>query len=71
MLDQLRRKLNDKLNQTILIGYHSTSGYKLFDPVSKQVVINKDVIIYELKEWQWIEIVKKVSMRILYEEPTS
>ena len=48
--DKLRRKLDDKLSQMILIGYHSTGGYKLFDPVNKHVVINMDMIIYELKE---------------------
>lgn len=48
--DQLRRKLDDKSSQLILIGYHSTGGYKLFDPVNKKVVINGDMIIDELKE---------------------
>ena len=48
--DQLRRKLDDKSSQMILVEYHSTDGYKLFDTVNKQVVINRDVIIYELKE---------------------
>jgi hypothetical protein len=44
--DQLRRKLDDKLNQMILVlGYHSTEGYKLFDPVNKQMVISRDMII--------------------------
>ena len=33
--DQLRRKLDDKSNQMILIGYHLTGGYKLLDPVNK------------------------------------
>jgi hypothetical protein len=33
--DQLRRKLDDKSNQMILVGYHSTGGYKLFDPSTK------------------------------------
>ena len=58
-LDQLRRKLDDKSNQMILIGYHSNGGYKMFDPVNKQVVISRDVIIDELKEWDWTENVKK------------
>lgn len=33
--DQLRRKLDDKLSQVILIGYHSTARHKLFDPLNK------------------------------------
>ena len=58
--DQLRRKLDDKSSQMILIGYHSTGGYKLFDPVNKQVVIGRDVIIDVLREWDWTENVKKI-----------
>lgn len=43
--DQLRRKSDDKSSHMILIGYHLTGGYKLFDPLNKQVVINRDMII--------------------------
>jgi len=42
--DQLRRKLDD-----ILVGYHTTGGYGLFDPIAKQVKISRDVIVDELK----------------------
>ena len=37
--------------------------------MNKQVVISRDVIIDELKEWDWIENVKKDSVGILLEEP--
>lgn len=47
---QLRRNMDDKSSQMILVGYHSTGGYKLFDLVNKQVVINMDLIMHELKE---------------------
>ena len=60
--DQLTRKLDDKSSQMILIGYHSTRGYKLFNPVNKQVVIIRDVIIDELKEWDWTANFKKDSV---------
>ena len=33
----------------ILVGYHLTGGYKFFDPVNKQIVVNKDVIKMNLK----------------------
>ena len=39
----------------MLVGYHSTGGYKLFDPVNKKIVINRDMIIDELKEWDCIK----------------
>ena len=48
--NQLRRKLDDKSSQMTLVGYHSKGGYKLFDLVNKQIVINKDVFIDELNE---------------------
>jgi hypothetical protein len=48
--DQLRKKLDDKSETMILIGYHSTGGYKLYDPVSKVTVISRDVVFDELKE---------------------
>ena len=69
--DQLRRKPDDKSSQMFLIGYHLTGGYKLFDPVNKKVVISRDMIIYELKEWDWTENVKKDSVRIFCDEPAS
>jgi hypothetical protein len=34
----------------VLIGYHSTGGYKLLDPITRQIVISRDVIVDELKE---------------------
>ena len=51
MSDQLRRKFDHKSSQMILVGYHSTGGYKLFNPENKKIVISKDMIIEEFKEW--------------------
>jgi predicted nucleotidyltransferase len=48
--DQLRRKLDDKSEVMILVGYHNTGGYKLFDPVKRNIVISRDVLIDEVKE---------------------
>lgn len=33
---QLRKKLYDKGEKMILVGYHSTDGYKLYDAVNKK-----------------------------------
>ena len=35
------------------------------------MVINRNMIIYEIKEWDWTEHVKKDSVRILCDEPAS
>jgi transposase InsO family protein len=48
--DQLRRKLDDKGDQMILVGYHTTDSYRLFDPIAKQVKISRDVIVDEFKD---------------------
>jgi hypothetical protein len=49
--DQMRRKLDDKSQAMILVGYHSTGAYKIYDPKSKKVVFNKDVKFDESKSW--------------------
>lgn len=51
VLDQLRRKLDGKGEQMVLVGYHSTSGYKLYNLRHKQIVISRDVVIDESKSW--------------------
>jgi hypothetical protein len=49
--DQLRRKLDDKSDMMILVGYHNTDGYKLFDPININIVISRDVLIDEVEEY--------------------
>lgn len=71
MFDQMRRKLDNKSIQMILIWYNSIGGYKLFDPMNKQVVISRDVIIDDLEIWDWKENVKKDLVIILYDKPAS
>lgn len=39
----------------ILLGYHSTKGYMRLDPKSNQIIISRDVVIDEAKEWDWSE----------------
>jgi hypothetical protein len=51
MSDQLRRKLDDKSDMMILVGYHNTDGYKLFDPININIVISRDVLIDEVEEY--------------------
>jgi len=49
--DQLGRKLDDKSQVMIMVGYHSTGAYKLYDPNSKKIVFSKDVKFDETKCW--------------------
>ena len=66
--DQLRKKLDDKSTMMILVGYHSTGGYKLYDPINNNVVISRDVIIDELKECDWNTNERKNSASVMIEE---
>lgn len=52
VLGQLKKKLDDKGEVIILVGYHSTGGYKLFDAVKMRVVNIQDVIVDEIKDMQ-------------------
>jgi hypothetical protein len=43
--DQKRSKLDDKIKKFVLMGVSDKSkAYKLYDPISKKIIISKDVI---------------------------
>jgi hypothetical protein len=49
-----RGKLDDKSFPCIMLGVSDESkGYRLFDPKTKRVVVSKDVIFEEEKNWDW------------------
>jgi len=37
----------------ILIGYHGTSAYRLFNPIKRKVEINTDMLVCENELWGW------------------
>jgi hypothetical protein len=51
--EQLRRKLDDRSEAVVLIGYHSTGAYKLYSPIEDKLIISRDVRIDESKGWDW------------------
>lgn len=51
--EEKRKKLDDRSEQVILLGYHPTGAYKLYNPIAKKVVYSRDVIVDESKEWSW------------------
>ncbi|XP_071940050.1 uncharacterized protein [Coffea arabica] len=52
--DHLRKKLDDKAEKCIFIGYsHETKGYKLFNPDTRKVIVSKDVTFNEHGVWDW------------------
>ncbi|GAU45509.1 hypothetical protein TSUD_129550 [Trifolium subterraneum] len=66
--DQLRKKLDNKSEMMILVGYHNTGGYKLFDPINRTIVISRDVLIDEAKEWDWKKSIEKSTVSIMCED---
>jgi len=51
--DQLRKKLDDKSQTMIMVGYHAIGAYKLFDLKKKRIMFSKDVRFDESKGWHW------------------
>lgn len=37
----------------ILLGYHPTGAYKLYDPRQRKIVISRDIVVDEAKGWDW------------------
>ena len=52
--DQQQSKLDNKSKPCILFGVSDElKAYRLFDPVNKKIIINKDVVFEENKGWNW------------------
>src|ERR1051325_6396980 len=45
--DARRRKLDDKSEPMILVGYHKTGVYRLFNLVNENIVLSRDIVINE------------------------
>ena len=51
--EQLRKKLDDRSEVMVLIGYPSAGAHKLYSPIEDKLVINRDVLEDESKRWHW------------------
>jgi hypothetical protein len=61
ILDVRRTKLDDKSEKCIFVGYGDRRmGYKLYNPITKKVIMSRDVIFEEDKYWQWNDDQKAV-----------
>ena len=50
--DELRKKLDKKGQKCIFVGYsEDTKAYKLYDPVTRKVIISRDVQFVENESW--------------------
>jgi hypothetical protein len=51
--DSQRRKLDDKSKKCVLLGVSEESkAYKLYDPITKKIIISRDVVFEESKGWE-------------------
>ena len=49
---QKREKLDDNTVKCIFVGYSAeTKGYRFYDPTSKKLLINRDVVFDEKSTW--------------------
>lgn len=52
--DNKRQKLDDKSFRCVLLGLSEESkAYRLYNPVSKKVIISRDVVFEEDAKWNW------------------
>ena len=65
-------KLDDKSKKYIFVRYGDRSmGYKLYNPITKKVILSKDVVFEEDKTWKWNddqEAIKQVSTYLILED---
>ncbi|KAI9166016.1 hypothetical protein LWI28_024708 [Acer negundo] len=66
-----RTKLEDKGEKCILVGYGDrTMGYRLYNPTTKKVIFNRDVIFEENESWNWDQTKASRSAELIPEEKT-
>ena len=50
--NELRKKLDKKEHKFIFVGYsEDTKAYKLYDPVTRKVIISRDVQFVKNESW--------------------
>ena len=54
VLDKNRKKLDNKAEKCVFLGVsESSKAYKVFNPVTKKVVVSRDVSFDEENTWDW------------------
>jgi len=64
--DKRRSKLDDKREKCILLGVSEESkAYRLYNPVSKKVIISRDVVFIENEKWEWKRSNEEIEVDLL------
>jgi hypothetical protein len=69
--DVNRKKLDSKSTKCVLLGVSEESkAYKLYDPVSRKIIVSRDVVFEESKGWNYDEKTKTgmIEMEDNYED---
>lgn len=49
-----RKKLDNRSRALVHLGTElGSKSYRLFDPITKRIVVSRDVVFDECKEWDW------------------
>jgi hypothetical protein len=61
-----RKKLDNKSVTCVLLGMSEESkAYMLYDPISKKIVISKDIVCVEDEKWKWGRSAEEVKRDVL------
>jgi len=64
--DKQRSKLDDKSEKCILLGVSEESkAYRLYNSVSKKVIISRDVVFTENEKWEWKRSNEEIEVDVL------
>ncbi|KAI5348929.1 hypothetical protein L3X38_001816 [Prunus dulcis] len=69
--NEKRKKLDDKGEKYVFLSVSDHSkAYRLFNPITKKIIISRDVIFDEENMWNWIEKASKqqLILVIFYED---
>ncbi|CAL1409608.1 unnamed protein product [Linum trigynum] len=66
--DKQRRKLDDKSQPCIFLGLSSESkAYKLYNPLTKKLIVSRDVVFDESQGWSWDKEAQPVDTSLVWE----
>ena len=61
-----KQKLDDKSFKCVLLNLNEESkAYRLYDPVSKKVIISRNIVFEEDEKWNWGKIIEETNHDVL------
>jgi len=66
--DQRRRKLDDKGEPMIFVGYNSIGSYKLYSPKERKVCFSRDVHFEQFRSWYEVVSTTSAEVELNWEE---